>query len=153
MKKVSIAPLFHANCPLVSTFICGPYENAVQTLSVLLLPSFFHIALFHRVLFTSWFNVSNLLIVIFLPILLLRFVQRKGALWWLGKDADLQENILSLLTTVSLIVLTGCFEYRVVLTSLYNIISLFPPWSYLFVTVGVYSVVGLIAAHFTGHLG
>lgn len=47
-------------------YVCGRIENAAHTVAVMLLPSLFHVAIYHRVLF-SITNVVNLVILICLP--------------------------------------------------------------------------------------
>lgn len=45
----------------------------------------------------------------------------------------------------------GCFEYRVVFTSLAGLVRLSPPWSYLCVTLALYSLPCVWALHTTGY--
>lgn len=51
-------------------------------------------------------------------------------------------------TFLSVVAIVACFEYRVVFHSFYHWISIYPPYSYIAVTVALYSLAGLIAGLF-----
>jgi hypothetical protein len=82
-----------------------------------------------------------------------RYAVQLDKLTIVGLDEEILTKVDNIFTAVSVIVLTACFEYRVLIVGFFHLISMFPPWSYIMVTIGLYSVVGLVAAHFLGLLG
>jgi hypothetical protein len=52
---------------------------------------------------------------------------------------------------ISSFILVGCLEYRVIFTSLFHWVTLYPPWSYIVVTICLYSIFALVGLHFTGY--
>ena len=51
---------------------------------------------------------------------------------------------------VSISVLTGCFEYRVLLRSFAHSIALVEPYNYIVITIGLYTIVALLSAYCLG---
>jgi hypothetical protein len=77
----------------------------------------------------------------------------KSVNFCLGLQPDEEERIRTIGIVGSVMILTACLEHNVIFTSFYRSIALFPPWSYLLVTTALYSLVGLILAHFYGLIG
>jgi hypothetical protein len=64
--------------------ICGKIESMLHCSAVVGLPALAHIALYRRVLFSSFEHISSLLLLISLALLYLRVLSYKHSLHWLG---------------------------------------------------------------------
>jgi len=130
------------------TYILGKKESALHTLLFLILPALFYACIYKAVIFESSVRMAEFGIMATLPFILLRLLVPKGALWWTGLHPDSQASLLNFASIVALLVLIGCLEVRVVFHTFSHLIKIEPPWSYLFVTLALYSLCGLAAACF-----
>eukprot|EP01087_Luapelamoeba_hula_P014789 TRINITY_DN4385_c0_g1_i2.p1 TRINITY_DN4385_c0_g1~~TRINITY_DN4385_c0_g1_i2.p1 ORF type:complete len:1123 (-),score=135.87 TRINITY_DN4385_c0_g1_i2:36-3404(-) len=133
-------------------YILGPVESGIHTVVFLAGPLVFHCAIYHRALFSGLLNISNFLLVLGLPVVLLRFLLSRGALWWTGVDEAKQRSIQTAFTIASVIMIVACFEYRVIFHAYAHVIPLRPPFNYIFVTFALYGLAGLITLHFIGRI-
>jgi len=69
---------------LVATVICGRAEGMVHSVSIVAIPCIMYIALYRRVLFSSFEHISSLLLLFSLSILFLRALAQYHSLHWTG---------------------------------------------------------------------
>eukprot|EP00002_Diphylleia_rotans_P036120 TRINITY_DN792_c1_g2_i1.p1 TRINITY_DN792_c1_g2~~TRINITY_DN792_c1_g2_i1.p1 ORF type:complete len:1018 (+),score=155.61 TRINITY_DN792_c1_g2_i1:34-3087(+) len=151
--KSSFATASQQGPPQTETFICGRFETIVQILSFLVIPTIFYAAIHHNTFLSGYWNICNMLITLFTPLIVLRAFSQKGALWWMSLPEDRMNSVKAAMLNLSVFVLVGCFEYRVVFTSYYHYISIPAPLNYVVVTVGMYSFAIAVLTHYMGLLG
>eukprot|EP00026_Physarum_polycephalum_P001598 Phypoly_transcript_01600.p1 GENE.Phypoly_transcript_01600~~Phypoly_transcript_01600.p1 ORF type:complete len:1030 (+),score=82.52 Phypoly_transcript_01600:85-3174(+) len=137
-------------------YILGKFETIVMTGALIFLPAISYISIYHSVLTRSLLHTTNIVLLITLPLLVLSLLVNQGSLWWIAPNYYVSkqpttesevylEKLGKLLRFVIIIVVVGCLEHRLVFhsPSLYHALALFPPWSYIIVTIAVYSVVAI----------
>eukprot|EP01090_Pellita_catalonica_P017436 TRINITY_DN5262_c0_g1_i1.p1 TRINITY_DN5262_c0_g1~~TRINITY_DN5262_c0_g1_i1.p1 ORF type:complete len:917 (+),score=87.72 TRINITY_DN5262_c0_g1_i1:272-3022(+) len=135
-----------------SDVIQGRVEAAVHTAFFVAFPSLWHAVIYHRVLFDNWFHISNMMLLIGLPLVLLRvFAGKYNALWWTNFNSATTRKMLTVLSLAAGSVIVGCFEYRVIFHTFSHSIGISPPWSYVFVTLALYSIFTIFSLHFLGY--
>jgi hypothetical protein len=142
--------------------ICGRVDNAAQTILCALLPGLFHICIYHKVLFFNWDQLAMFGLLLAVPSLVI--ASRPNSLWWFDSPSSslsptssnrlpLSQRIRRLIFLVAGAILLGCLEYRVIFFSFHHFIAAYPPWSYIFVTLAIYSLAYFVVAHFTSGFG
>ena len=111
-------------------------------------------AIHHNVLLRDLWHVADLACLTAVPLGVLGVLAPRGSLSWLGLYRnELEVNrYRTLLVTLTVLVLAGFAEIRIIFHSYSAYIHLPAPWSYVLVTVCVYSVAVFSLLHFNGSL-
>ena len=116
-------------------FIVGSVVTSMHILVFALLPAVFYIIIHHRVIFTT-LALSNVTVLVCLPLLLLLFLSSKSALdseshsptgifWFVPISSESAEALYPTLVTLLLSLLTAALEFRVVLVAFTPYIALY----------------------------
>ena len=111
-------------------------------------------AIHHNVLLRDLWHVADLACLTAVPLGVLGVLAPRGSLSWLGlHHNELEVNrYRTMLVTLTVVVLAGFAEIRIIFHSYSAYIHLPAPWSYVLVTVCVYSVAVFSLLHFNGSL-
>lgn len=146
--------LYLMSGPLKSSFrpadqlISDRIDQTVHAISLFMLPLFCHVGMFYQVLF-QYHSMMNMMALIDIGILFLHFTKRYDILTTFRISQP--EKIANALAVVAGTTLIFFFEYRVIFsTSFYYAIPLPAPFNFLFVTLGLYTGVGLAYAFISG---
>jgi hypothetical protein len=132
--------------------VMGRFESAVHTVSFIMLPVFFKYAIHHTHLISSKDDVADLLLLSSLPLLTIASLSTRGSLWWLGFSSSYIGGIRKIIITLTVLVIVGSLEVRVIFHSLAQYIKVSPPWDIVAVTTGTYLFTFIVLAHYGGFL-
>ncbi|KAF2075558.1 hypothetical protein CYY_003144 [Polysphondylium violaceum] len=153
-------------------FILTRLDSGVITLTILFFPCLFYFATYHRVIFNDTLHLVNIAFLVSLSSVFLFICSKYGSLWWVlpsywnfklkqtGQQQhsnNNQFNIIFKIGTVakvlSMVLLVGCIEYRVLFYSetFYTALRhLSPTWSIFIVTMVLYSLAAMVYYIFIG---
>eukprot|EP00850_Spirogloea_muscicola_P017425 SM000149S01360 [mRNA] locus=s149:280764:287589:- [translate_table: standard] len=129
--------------------ILGPLESCLHSAALLFLPLAFFLAIYHSRP-VGLEEVCDLLLLFFVPVLFQLFATTRGALWWLHLSSGNMHKVRVWNGLVSLLIVLGCVEARVIFHSFGHYISLPAPFNVLLLTLAVYGVGLACAAHAMG---
>lgn len=129
--------------------IQGQFEGVVSALEICLFPALLYLATHWEVVFESehFWSVHMLWS---LPAVFLCFVP--DGLWWITEEVIRREYVRAGLATVCGIIALASFEGRIVFFSFGTYIPLHAPWSWIVVSMFLFSNAAVIGAHFAGFL-
>eukprot|EP01117_Protostelium_nocturnum_P013448 TRINITY_DN5018_c0_g1_i3.p1 TRINITY_DN5018_c0_g1~~TRINITY_DN5018_c0_g1_i3.p1 ORF type:complete len:921 (-),score=128.96 TRINITY_DN5018_c0_g1_i3:184-2946(-) len=128
-------------------FVCGRVESGIHTFMFLLFPFLHFVSIYYQIIFMDWTLICNGFLLLGIPLFLLRVVAKNEPLWWIGWSTSYATQLLTFLAVILSIPFTACFEYRIIFTSFFYSLALFPPWNYIAVTFGCYSFLAIILIH------
>jgi len=72
--------------------VLGRFETAVHTVSYVMLPCFFKVAVHHTHLIASKDDIADLTLLVVVPLIVVVSLASKGSLWWLGFSSSTVGN-------------------------------------------------------------
>lgn len=128
--------------------IQDPLDSAISFLFVLVTPPLTYLAAHHQVIW-SWTHLWSIMLLMSGPLLFMSAIPQ--GLWWLG-DGGIALAAKRALVLISSAGLLAGIEGRIVFHSFGQYIKLTPPFSYVTITFGMYSVAAVVLLYISGSL-
>eukprot|EP00301_Raphidiophrys_heterophryoidea_P027404 c9641_g1_i3.p1 GENE.c9641_g1_i3~~c9641_g1_i3.p1 ORF type:complete len:1077 (+),score=310.73 c9641_g1_i3:1-3231(+) len=163
--SIPIPSSFQSQHDSLSEPVLSKLESSIHTLYTLIMPPILYLALHKHAMFALLFpfgvpddsqvtthllNAVGLSAVSILSVSVLAYTN--DALWWLDTDDEVKKHLFRITTVISATLLGVWFEMRVLFGSYASLISLPSPFSYIFITVGVYGFIFALVLHSIGVL-
>ena len=130
---------------------CGRLEGALQTVALVTMAPLFYAAA-HRGRLFEWEHVWSMLLLTSLPVLYLAVADSGEGLWWTGLAPGVLDALRLVGAAVALAAALAGLEGRVLFAAFTQYIHLPAPWSYVAVTVALYSVGAVAVALFMSRM-
>ncbi len=131
--------------PFKDIYIQRPLEAQILCFMCLFLPGLMYWSIYHRTiaLFFGWGHSLNVCALMAIPLLFF-LADPEKYLWWADLSTVTKNHRYGTIL-VSISVLVGWFEARVIFTRYPYLLAIPSPWNYVIVTLALYSLVGLVA--------
>ena len=129
-------------------FVCGAWTSRIHT-ALLFLPAAFYATLHATKVWSGDTDtVCAAGMLLFYPVLFLRALRSRGALWHIGITGRTPPGIAEHAASFGAILLTGtCFQIRVVLHAFQQYIAMRYPWSHVCLCGATYSACIMLGLH------
>lgn len=141
---------FHGGEAPKDSYILGPLESCVHALYLVFAPICFHIGSHYSVVFSSYANFCDLVLLFFVPFLFLLYGSTRGGLWWVSENAANIRSIRVVNGFVALVFVVIALEVRVVFHSFGRYIQVPAPLNYVLVTITMLGGAGAAGAYAMG---